>query len=52
MSLSLTTVAEGVERKEHERILAKLGCNYVQGYYYSLPVPAEKFEEIYKKFAK
>lgn len=51
-SLNLKTVAEGVEREEHERILTKLGCNYAQGYYYSPPVPAEKFEEIYKKFTK
>lgn len=51
-NLNLKTVAEGIETKEHEKILKELGCDYGQGYYYSPPVPPEKFEELYRKFAK
>ena len=39
-SLNLTTVAEGVETAEHERLLQQLGCNLLQGYHYAKPMPA------------
>ncbi len=42
-SLGLTTVAEGVETREQLDILKDLGCRYIQGYYFSRPVPAEQF---------
>ncbi|NPA32804.1 MAG: EAL domain-containing protein [Aquificae bacterium] len=51
-SLNLKTVAEGVERKEHEDILKSLGCDYAQGFYYAPPLPAEEFEKLYKNFNK
>jgi diguanylate cyclase (GGDEF)-like protein/PAS domain S-box-containing protein len=38
--LSLTVVAEGVETAEQLAFLATLGCNGVQGYLCSRPVPA------------
>lgn len=41
-SLDLKIVAEGVENKQHVDILEKLGCNYVQGYYYSKPIGPSK----------
>ena len=40
-SLKLTVIAEGVETKEQLDILRKLGCEEMQGYYFSRPVPAE-----------
>ena len=42
--LSLKVVAEGVETLEQLDALKKLGCDIVQGYYYSKPIPAKDFE--------
>ena len=36
-NLNLTVIAEGVETKEQAEILAKLGCDYLQGYYIGKP---------------
>ena len=47
--LNLTVVAEGVESAGQLEILKEAGCNIVQGYYFSRPVPAEEFEELIKK---
>lgn len=44
-SLNLKVIAEGVETKDHELFLAAEGCDEVQGYRYSKPVPDEKFVE-------
>jgi len=41
-SLGLETVAEGVEGAAQEAYLRKLNCTYVQGYYYSKPLPADE----------
>lgn len=38
-SLGMSIVAEGVETQEQLRILAELGCDYIQGYVCSRPVP-------------
>ena len=43
--LSVPVVAEGVETKEQVNVLRELGCNIVQGYYFSKPIPAEEFEK-------
>lgn len=40
--LCLTTVAEGVENVETVNRLRELGCDYVQGYFYSPPLTAEQ----------
>jgi len=39
-SLKLKVVAEGIESAEQLECLAKLGCQYGQGYHFSKPVPA------------
>lgn len=44
-SLKLATLAEGVETKEQLEILRSYGCDYVQGYYYSKPLPFEQMTE-------
>lgn len=36
-------VAEGVENEEQMSTLRELGCDYIQGYYYSRPVPKAEF---------
>lgn len=44
--LKLSVVAEGVETKEQFERLKKIGCDYVQGYYFAKPMPAEEFEKL------
>lgn len=44
--LGLPVIAEGVEAKEDADMLLTFGCNQMQGYYFSKPVPAEAFEEM------
>ena len=42
-ALKLYIVAEGVETEEMKEQLAKVGCHYMQGWYYSKAVPAADF---------
>ncbi|MEM6811262.1 MAG: EAL domain-containing protein [Pseudomonadota bacterium] len=42
-SLNLKVIAEGVETKEHETFLKQEGCDEVQGFRYSKPVPQDLF---------
>ncbi len=42
--LKVPVIAEGVETEEQLTTLKALGCDIVQGYYFSRPVPAEEFE--------
>jgi diguanylate cyclase (GGDEF)-like protein len=43
-------VVEGIENKEQFNLLKELGVNYIQGYLFGKPVPAEEFEQlIFKK---
>lgn len=44
-SLNLATLAEGVETDEQLDILRGYGCDYIQGFYYSKPLPAEEMTE-------
>lgn len=44
--LQIPIIAEGVETKETADYLKSLGCVYMQGYYFSRPVPAHEFEII------
>ena len=44
--LGVLTVAEGVENKTQLDALKDLGCDIVQGYYFSPPLPAERFGEL------
>ena len=43
--LNVPLVAEGVETIEQYKLLKELGCDIVQGYYFSAPVPASQFEK-------
>ncbi len=48
-SLGLTTIAEGVENEQQRKIINELGCDTIQGYLISRPLPREEFEERYLK---
>lgn len=41
-ALRMTVVAEGVESRAEATLLAELGCDALQGFYFSRPVPAEQ----------
>jgi len=42
--LSVPVIAEGVETEEQMLALKALGCDLVQGYFFSRPIPAEEYE--------
>ena len=42
-SLGVPTIAEGVETAEQLSALKDMGCDIVQGYYFSKPLPADEF---------
>ncbi len=44
--LGIHTLAEGVESEEHVELLKSLGCQSVQGYYFSRPMPADRFSSL------
>ena len=47
--LKVPVVAEGVETEHQLQLLRDAGCDYVQGYYFSRPLPAADFENLIKK---
>ncbi len=50
-SLGLKTIAEGVETPAQLAFLQEKGCDEVQGYYYSKPLPHAQFEAFFKAHA-
>ena len=48
-SMKLLVVAEGVELEKQLNYLKQLGCDVVQGYLFSKPVPAQAFEKFLKQ---
>ncbi|HOR86515.1 MAG TPA: EAL domain-containing protein [Bacillota bacterium] len=48
-NLRLSVTAEGVETVEQYNILRDRGCDIVQGFYFSRPLPQNEFEKIIKK---
>lgn len=51
--LRISTVIEGIETKQDEEFVKKIGCDNGQGYLYSKPISAKSFtEEILKKHVK
>lgn len=45
--INLPVIAEGVETKTQADYLCSIGCEIVQGYYYSKPMPVREFERLY-----
>ncbi|MEE9384566.1 MAG: EAL domain-containing protein [Nannocystaceae bacterium] len=50
-SLDLEVTAEGVENEEQLAVLQVLGCQHVQGFLFSRPVPAEDFSALWRSRA-
>ncbi len=48
-SLNLIVVAEGVEKKQQLDFLVNQGCDEIQGYLYSKPLPADEFEKLVRE---
>jgi len=44
--LGVSVVAEGVEQREQVEFLREIGCDLIQGFYYSPPLSTEKFEAL------
>lgn len=44
-SLGMVTVAEGVEERAQVDMLKRLGCDYIQGYFFARPMPIPDFEK-------
>lgn len=44
--LDMKVVAEGVETKEQADYLKEYGCDYLQGFYFSKPLPEEEFAKL------
>ena len=50
-SMQLTVIAEGVETLEQQQFLAEEGCEQIQGYIVSLPLPPEEFCSTFLRIA-
>ena len=48
-SLDMKVIAEGVETEEQLEKLKKLGCEYIQGFFYSKPLEMKMFEDLLKQ---
>lgn len=44
--LKLPVIAEGVETIEQADFLKSVGCDYIQGYLYSKPIPCDEYEKL------
>lgn len=48
--MDMKIVGEGIETDEQKRMFEQMGFDYLQGYYFSKPVPGDKFIDFLKEF--
>lgn len=51
-SLKMPVIAEGVEEKQQVELLSRLGCNYIQGFYFARPMPLADYRKLIEKEIK
>jgi EAL domain-containing protein (putative c-di-GMP-specific phosphodiesterase class I) len=51
-TLGLKVIAEGVEDDAQVHLLKELGCDQIQGYFISVPVPAQQMEALLRPGAE
>ena len=51
-ALGQKAVAEGIETEYQKNVLRDMGCDYIQGYYYSKPLPEPEFRAYLEKEAR
>lgn len=44
--LNIPVIAEGVDRAEQVEFLKSVSCDYIQGFYFSKPLPAAEYEKL------
>lgn len=44
--LDMPVIAEGVEKESQVAFLRSIGCEFVQGYYFAMPMPVEEYEQL------
>ena len=47
--LDMKVLAEGVETQHHIDFLEQIGCDFLQGYYYSRPLPVSELMDVIKE---
>ena len=50
-SLSIKIICEGVETEEQNELVSGTECDYIQGWYYSKPLPLEESEAFMKQYS-
>ena len=45
-NLNIHAVAEGVETREQENLLANYGCDHMQGFLFAHPLPVDQFKDL------
>jgi len=50
-TLGLKVIAEGVEENEQMQLLRELGCDQIQGFLISKPLPASEIDSLLRKAA-
>ena len=48
-SLDMQVIAEGVEEEKQVKMLKRLGCDYIQGYYFAKPMPKKDYIKLLQK---
>ena len=46
-ALNMDVITEGVETEKQLDFLSGIGCEMFQGFYFSKPIPVDKFEDKY-----
>ncbi|MEL7309497.1 MAG: EAL domain-containing protein [Pseudomonadota bacterium] len=52
MKIHFYVVVEGVEEREQLAVLTEAGCDYIQGYYFSKPLPANDVVPFLTQFSR